>query len=204
MHDKDSLLRSIEWRDVFKAGAPSVDLHTLLDDENAILVVTGNAFDRLLEHHHLVLDPPATDVDTTQASVKSVAGAKKKTERQLQLLERVVDKCRVFARMSPVNKAFLMDLVSEMGYTTCFCGDGANDCGALRAAVCIPTSSVGWLFLCTRMCCCCEGCWDFALRRRGFDCGAADEQDPGCHCSVTLACSTLSPSLGWFITCATG
>ncbi|PVU94276.1 hypothetical protein BB561_002695 [Smittium simulii] len=40
----------------------------------------------------------------------------------------------VFARMSPDEKGELMEFYREMGYCVGFCGDGANDCSALKAA----------------------------------------------------------------------
>ncbi|OLY82066.1 putative cation-transporting ATPase [Smittium mucronatum] len=40
----------------------------------------------------------------------------------------------VYARMSPDEKGELMELLEEIGYCTAFCGDGANDCSALKAA----------------------------------------------------------------------
>lgn len=40
----------------------------------------------------------------------------------------------VYARMSPDEKAELVEQLQAIGYCTGFCGDGANDCGALRAA----------------------------------------------------------------------
>ena len=40
----------------------------------------------------------------------------------------------IFARMSPDEKAELVERLQALGYTVAFCGDGANDCGALKAA----------------------------------------------------------------------
>lgn len=40
----------------------------------------------------------------------------------------------IFARMSPDEKHELVDRLQALGYTVGFCGDGANDCGALKAA----------------------------------------------------------------------
>ncbi|EDV19819.1 uncharacterized protein TRIADDRAFT_61736 [Trichoplax adhaerens] len=40
----------------------------------------------------------------------------------------------VFARMSPVDKAQLVEGLVELGNYVAMCGDGANDCGALSAA----------------------------------------------------------------------
>ena len=41
---------------------------------------------------------------------------------------------RVFARMSPEQKALLVEAFKKEGFTTLMCGDGANDCAALRTA----------------------------------------------------------------------
>ncbi|KAJ8320793.1 hypothetical protein KUTeg_002380 [Tegillarca granosa] len=36
--------------------------------------------------------------------------------------------------MSPEQKAQLVEVLQDLGYYVCMCGDGANDCGALKAA----------------------------------------------------------------------
>lgn len=41
---------------------------------------------------------------------------------------------QVFARMSPDEKQELVEKLQGLDYTVGFCGDGANDCGALKAA----------------------------------------------------------------------
>ncbi|KAI7621322.1 hypothetical protein KC319_g18543, partial [Hortaea werneckii] len=41
---------------------------------------------------------------------------------------------QVYARMSPDEKAELIDKLQSIDYCAGFCGDGANDCGALKAA----------------------------------------------------------------------
>jgi len=41
---------------------------------------------------------------------------------------------KVFARMIPENKALLIQALKQEGFTTLMCGDGSNDCLALRAA----------------------------------------------------------------------
>lgn len=40
----------------------------------------------------------------------------------------------VFARMSPDEKHELVEKLQSIDYCCGFCGDGANDCGALKAA----------------------------------------------------------------------
>ena len=41
---------------------------------------------------------------------------------------------RVFARMAPEHKALLVEALKGEGFITLMCGDGANDCAALRTA----------------------------------------------------------------------
>ncbi|XP_047129122.1 polyamine-transporting ATPase 13A3 isoform X2 [Hydra vulgaris] len=50
------------------------------------------------------------------------------------LLPKVLVTGVVFARMSPEQKTMLIDDLKDIGYGVCMCGDGANDCGALKAA----------------------------------------------------------------------
>jgi cation-transporting ATPase 13A3/4/5 len=49
-------------------------------------------------------------------------------------LNRMLVKGQIFARMSPDEKHELVEHLQELGYCVGFCGDGANDCGALKAA----------------------------------------------------------------------
>src|SRR5271155_2091506 len=41
---------------------------------------------------------------------------------------------QIFARMSPDEKHELVEKLQTLEYCVGFCGDGANDCGALKAA----------------------------------------------------------------------
>ncbi|EGF82694.1 hypothetical protein BATDEDRAFT_9533 [Batrachochytrium dendrobatidis JAM81] len=51
-----------------------------------------------------------------------------------ETFERMLVKCQVFSRMSPDQKHFLVENLQHLGYCVGFCGDGTNDCGALKAA----------------------------------------------------------------------
>ncbi|KKA25972.1 hypothetical protein TD95_002157 [Thielaviopsis punctulata] len=51
-----------------------------------------------------------------------------------QVLERMLVRGKVFARMSPDEKHELIEKLQSLDYSCGFCGDGANDCGALKAA----------------------------------------------------------------------
>ncbi|XP_059842890.1 probable cation-transporting ATPase 13A4 [Hypanus sabinus] len=50
------------------------------------------------------------------------------------LLPKLLINTTVFARMSPNQKAILIDELQKLDYYVGMCGDGANDCGALKTA----------------------------------------------------------------------
>ncbi|KAL6307860.1 P-type ATPase [Sparassis latifolia] len=52
----------------------------------------------------------------------------------LETLQRMLVKAQVFARMSPDEKNEVVERLQGLGYTVLMCGDGANDCSALKAA----------------------------------------------------------------------
>ncbi|KAL1489432.1 hypothetical protein ABEB36_014327 [Hypothenemus hampei] len=51
-----------------------------------------------------------------------------------ELLSRICTRGTIFARMSPEQKQQLVQELQSLGYYVAMCGDGANDCGALKAA----------------------------------------------------------------------
>lgn len=78
------------------------------------VAVTGNAFEHLIAMRNN--DPE----NTTDAST---------------MLRKVIRNARVFARMSPDRKALLVtELQKETKELVAMCGDGANDCNALKTA----------------------------------------------------------------------
>ena len=50
------------------------------------------------------------------------------------LLPKFVTRGSIFARMSPDQKQSLITELQDLGYYVAMCGDGANDCGALKVA----------------------------------------------------------------------
>mmetsp|Transcript_9224 Transcript_9224/g.9197 ORF Transcript_9224/g.9197 Transcript_9224/m.9197 type:complete len:890 (-) Transcript_9224:6-2675(-) len=55
-------------------------------------------------------------------------------KEDINSLKIVMEKCKVYARMSPEHKTQLVEHLQNIGYLVGMCGDGANDCGALKAA----------------------------------------------------------------------
>ncbi|XP_056277593.1 polyamine-transporting ATPase 13A3-like isoform X2 [Pseudoliparis swirei] len=56
------------------------------------------------------------------------------TEFFPQLVQKLVLRGTVFARMAPDQKTQLVEVLQSIDYTVGMCGDGANDCGALKRA----------------------------------------------------------------------
>ena len=50
------------------------------------------------------------------------------------LVSKIIQRGTIFARMSPDQKAQLVEEYQAIDYIVSMCGDGANDCGALKAA----------------------------------------------------------------------
>lgn len=48
------------------------------------------------------------------------------------LLPQLVSACDVFARMGPEQKGQFVHCMQDLNYVVSMCGDGANDCGALK------------------------------------------------------------------------
>jgi cation-transporting ATPase 13A3/4/5 len=51
-----------------------------------------------------------------------------------ELMGKFVTRGTIFARMSPDQKQALIGELQDLGYYVAMCGDGANDCGALKSA----------------------------------------------------------------------
>uniref|UniRef100_A0A667Z9E4 Polyamine-transporting ATPase 13A3 n=1 Tax=Myripristis murdjan TaxID=586833 RepID=A0A667Z9E4_9TELE len=56
------------------------------------------------------------------------------TEHFPQLIQKLVLRATVFARMAPDQKTQLVEVLQSVDYIVGMCGDGANDCGALKRA----------------------------------------------------------------------
>ena len=85
--------------------------------DDYVIAITGDTFERLWK-------------------LKSKYLLKKELQDKIyfETFKTVLKYCYIFARMSPEQKTLLVECLREEKFTVCMCGDGANDCGALRAA----------------------------------------------------------------------
>ena len=87
------------------------------DDEDYIIAVTGYTFETLWKLRNKY-------VETEKADLKMY----------YDTFRKILQNGYIFARMSPEHKTILVECLREEKFTVLMCGDGANDCGALRAA----------------------------------------------------------------------
>ncbi len=67
----------------------------------------------------------------------SILHACKENPRDVTLqhgMKLILKKCRVYSRMTPENKMELVEALQDDGKMVGMCGDGANDCSALKQA----------------------------------------------------------------------
>lgn len=89
------------------------------DDEGIIIALTGTTFETLLRLNKKYLN----------------GGMDNEKYKQFHQTFRMILKyCRIYARMAPEHKTMLVESLRKEEFTVLMCGDGANDCGALRAA----------------------------------------------------------------------
>jgi len=83
---------------------------------NNVLAIQGDIFSKIISQKRLFLNQP-----------------KILLEYKI-FFDYVLKNCRVFSRMTPDDKAILVESYKELGRIVCMCGDGANDCSALKSA----------------------------------------------------------------------
>ena len=86
-------------------------------NENFGIAITGPVFEKLYK--------------LNQKYIKKKDEKLKNIHQSYRL---VLKNGRVFARMAPEHKALLVEALKKEGFMTLMCGDGANDCAALRTA----------------------------------------------------------------------
>lgn len=92
---------------------------------------------REVEHEEMIADPVTLKPMLKSSFSLAVTGDAFRwlvDNSSEDVLNRILVKATIFARMSPDEKQELVELLQKIGYCVGFCGDGANDCGALKSA----------------------------------------------------------------------
>lgn len=135
----DEYKPSIIWSEVDNPDL-QLDPRTLVPldihhDDNYCLAVTGDVFKYILTELKNDEDSDSNGIDggDSGSATDNNIRANSLSYNDI-LIEKMLMKGTIFARMSPDEKHELVEQLKSIDYTVGFCGDGANDCGALKAA----------------------------------------------------------------------
>ena len=129
-----------------KRGSEDAIVHLLQSSHRCIIITGDNPLTacHVAKVLHMITKKPAihdlTVTDENGAELKSDEGYEPCfTGRALEKLseeelETVVNRCNIFARMSPRHKALVVMKLQSLGHTVLMCGDGTNDVNALKNA----------------------------------------------------------------------
>lgn len=116
----------------------------LVKPEQTIIRVTVSSTDPLLvsytmpesETASIIHDTSQLNKLTSDSYVFACDGPTFKTimDEDPELFKRIVHRGKIFARMLPEQKIHLIEALKNMGRQVIMCGDGCNDCGALKTA----------------------------------------------------------------------
>jgi cation-transporting ATPase 13A3/4/5 len=84
---------------------------------NIVIATTGTSFETILSMRHKYIE---------NKSLKYLV--------YNEMYKFILKNAFIYARMSPDHKTILVEELQEDNKTVCMCGDGSNDCGALKAA----------------------------------------------------------------------
>ncbi|XP_071449329.1 polyamine-transporting ATPase 13A3-like [Hetaerina americana] len=88
--------------------------------------------DKIDENIEIDLEKGKSSLTCTYALTGTIWAELK--EHHPQLLKKIVKSGKIYARMTPAQKQQLVQELQATGLCVAMCGDGANDCGALKAA----------------------------------------------------------------------
>ena len=108
----------------------NVDLSLLPFNEKKqdliIIAITGNTFEALYHLNNKYLEQISKDIKNEEINEKLI--------NYHRVFRLVLKYCSIYARMAPEHKTLLIQSLQQESFTVLMCGDGANDCGALKAA----------------------------------------------------------------------
>ena len=124
------------------------------DEENIEIAITGKNFETLYRLNQKYEKIFNTSIVPPKESLYNINSTNEKTESLVEYKELVDENhskmgqfkafhdafrlvlkyCSIYARCSPENKTQIVQSLQKESFTVLMCGDGANDCGALKAA----------------------------------------------------------------------
>ena len=118
VHMKSKNSRILDDDDIIEMNLE--DIPFSLEDDDIIIATSGRTFEILY--------------NLNQKYEKLDKGAKATFQVYNDIFKLVLKNCSIYGRCSPDNKMQLVTSLQNEGFEVLMCGDGANDCSALKAA----------------------------------------------------------------------
>ena len=128
--DKDNNKKEeINFNEYMNINIDLTDLPFEKDKEEDVdIAITGKTFEILYninEKYELLKNEPENN---------EIENSKNNLQKFHEAFRLILRYCSVYARCSPDNKTQLIHSLQKEGFMVLMCGDGANDCGALKIA----------------------------------------------------------------------
>ena len=118
--------QGVLWQDINDSRAAPLELFSLLYGTNSLPLGGPN---KIQNSTYDLINKVDSSVEL--AVTGTAFEILQKSPHEFQA---VLKHAHVYARMKPDQKQFLVESLEQTGLTVGMCGDGANDCGALKAA----------------------------------------------------------------------
>uniref|UniRef100_A0A671XSV3 Endoplasmic reticulum transmembrane helix translocase n=1 Tax=Sparus aurata TaxID=8175 RepID=A0A671XSV3_SPAAU len=110
------------------------ELHFIQKEHTLVLQPSEWQWESIDGSVHVPLPPPSVPTFVQQFDLCVTGEGLARLSCDPQLLHILLPHIRVFARVSPKQKEFVITSLKGLGYVTLMCGDGTNDVGALKHA----------------------------------------------------------------------
>jgi cation-transporting ATPase 13A2 len=96
---------------------------------------TQNHFNEIKKHKDVIIAISGSSFEKIKKlRDKYLEKREKKFYIYFEIFKYILENCYLYARMTPDHKTMLIECLQKMRKKVCMVGDGANDCGALKAA----------------------------------------------------------------------
>ena len=104
------------------------------EQENIVIAISGKTFEMLYSMNQKYESEDDFNDKIRTNTQKEMPPSKLALKPFHDAFRLILRHCSVYARCSPDNKTQLVESLQKEGFQVLMCGDGANDCGALKAA----------------------------------------------------------------------
>ena len=119
----------IQLNDNIQINLPPLPFNESKQDP-IIISITGKTFETLYRLNKTYIILKNLKTEPNQKTIQIIEQYRKYNK----LFKQILKYTSIYARMSPENKIQLIESLQEESFTVLMCGDGANDCGALKRA----------------------------------------------------------------------